>query len=336
MARLAVTRKPLVTNRALKFCRPGTRARCRAATRARRRLLVNSTPPPRARAEQGEVVVPADGVVGKPHRVSSAPRTAGFPPPLWGRIEAGGRAPNLEVWRPFLPNQRSARPPILVLPHKGGRDANCCSTAEETCASVAHQRERGRWSRVLRRPQGTRGPHSPARTRVSGWGEALRLQRFGDGEGELGLPPRRSAADRNGCGSDRIGSSRRWPGRRRGTRSRSARSSQDGRRRRPSPRPRGLRRAAHFGEDPLGRAASRSRWRFDRLAVHWVGHPQELAALRFHRADQRRQLCLDLGGPDAPNQRKSPGLAVRIERLDQARKLVRGDGGPALSRRSGS
>src|SRR6266576_653275 len=68
----------------------------------------------------------------------------------------------------------------------------------------------------------------------------------------------------------------------------------------------------------------------DRVAVHRVDAPHDLATFALHGADQGRQFCLDLVGAHARDQREVAGVVRRVELANQPQHLV-GLGGRAAS-----
>ena len=100
--------------------------------------------------------------------------------------------------------------------------------------------------------------------------------------------------------------------------------------------------AAHLGQDAVERPGLVAGRRLDRVAVHRVARPDHLAALALHRADQRRQLRLDLVGAHAGDQgqaarARSPGSACRsgaAARPAPASARISGRSGSAMPRRN--
>src|SRR3984885_6886941 len=79
---------------------------------------------------------------------------------------------------------------------------------------------------------------------------------------------------------------------------------------------------AHFLGDAFSRPRLVAARGLDRIAVHRVRDPQELASLAFDRAQERRQRGVDLVRAEPADQREAARLLVRIEDLDQAQELV--------------
>ena len=67
------------------------------------------------------------------------------------------------------------------------------------------------------------------------------------------------------------------------------------------------------------------------VAVHRVDHPQHVAALAPHRADQRRQSLADRVRPETPDQRHLAGAVGWIEPVQQPQQFVGPSVGPAFT-----
>jgi hypothetical protein len=65
-------------------------------------------------------------------------------------------------------------------------------------------------------------------------------------------------------------------------------------------------------QDRARTAASCSRWRGDRVAVHRIARPHHACAFALHRADQARQMLADLVAAEARDQRQAAGLVVGL------------------------
>ena len=76
--------------------------------------------------------------------------------------------------------------------------------------------------------------------------------------------------------------------------------------------------------------------RRDRVAVHRIARPDDLAAFLFDGADQLGQMIADLVGAEAPDQGQPAGLVVRIERVDEADQAIRRRATGRISGRAGS
>ena len=63
--------------------------------------------------------------------------------------------------------------------------------------------------------------------------------------------------------------------------------------------------------------------RRDRVAVHRIARPDDIAAFLLHGADQLRQVVADLVGAEARDQRQPARLVLRVEQVDQLQQAVR-------------
>src|ERR1700729_1275686 len=79
---------------------------------------------------------------------------------------------------------------------------------------------------------------------------------------------------------------------------------------------------AHFLGDAFSRPRLVAARGLDRIAVHRVRDPQELAAFALDRAQERRQRGVDLVRAEAADERQPAWLLVRIEDFDQTHELV--------------
>src|SRR4029079_11991122 len=68
----------------------------------------------------------------------------------------------------------------------------------------------------------------------------------------------------------------------------------------------------------------------DGVAVHWVARPHDDAPVALDRADQCRQVFLDLVGAKAADERQAPGLVGRVQNVDETQQAVRIERGPDL------
>ncbi len=80
--------------------------------------------------------------------------------------------------------------------------------------------------------------------------------------------------------------------------------------------------AVQLVEDAVEDAGLVAVGRGDRVAVHRVDAPHDLAPLALHGADQRRQFGGDLVRPHPGDQREAPRLVLRVELVDQAQQIV--------------
>lgn len=73
---------------------------------------------------------------------------------------------------------------------------------------------------------------------------------------------------------------------------------------------------ADFAHDPVERPRLVAGGR-DRVAVHRVGRPDDLAALALHGADQGGQVFCDLVRTETADQRHPPRLVGRVEDVEK-------------------
>ena len=76
--------------------------------------------------------------------------------------------------------------------------------------------------------------------------------------------------------------------------------------------------------------------RRDRVAVHRVARPDDVAAFLLHRAHQLRQMLADLVGAEARDQRQPARLVFRVEQVDELQQPVRPSATDRISGRAGS
>src|SRR5580693_3669357 len=84
----------------------------------------------------------------------------------------------------------------------------------------------------------------------------------------------------------------------------------------------GAEEVAHFLGDAFGRPRLVAVRSLDRIAVHRVRDPQELAAFALDRAQQRRQRGVDLVRAETADEREPARLLIGIENFDQAHEVV--------------
>src|SRR5690349_17198360 len=79
--------------------------------------------------------------------------------------------------------------------------------------------------------------------------------------------------------------------------------------------------AAHLAHDAVHHAGLVPGGGGHGIPVHGIATPDDLAALALDRADQGRQVLLDLLGTHARNQRQAAGLVLRVEHVDELEQV---------------
>src|SRR5690606_3285636 len=81
--------------------------------------------------------------------------------------------------------------------------------------------------------------------------------------------------------------------------------------------------AAHLRQDRVERAGLETVRRLDRVAMHRIARPDDDTAFALHRADQPRQLGLDVLGTHPADQRETTWFVAGIEDVDEPDQFVR-------------